>query len=149
MKNPKSLRSSWIDYISSSGQLFCGYGMTCLSTSGESLSTWTVKAGQHNHWQTSRRADLRCSSLSHLTSGFASLYNAPHQNQGARGTPPITSHPYRNNPPLADKVQVIIDIYLAAGLIRHPGSQWASLLVMVRKTTAKFASLSMVNVRTR
>ena len=49
------------------------------------------------------------------------------------GTTPIAMRPYRTNPLLADKIQVILDEYLSAGLIRHSTSPWASPLVVVRK----------------
>ena len=53
------------------------------------------------------------------------------------GTPPIAMRPYRTNPLLADKIQVILDGYLSAGLIRHSTSPWASPLVVVRKKNGK------------
>ena len=54
-----------------------------------------------------------------------------------KGTPPIASRPYRTNPLLAAQVQVISDSYLAAGIIRHSTSPWASPLVVVRKKNGK------------
>ena len=47
------------------------------------------------------------------------------------GTPPIQSRPYRLNLVLSKQVDVILDSYLAAGLIQHSTSPWSSPLVCV------------------
>ena len=49
------------------------------------------------------------------------------------GTAAIASRPYRTNPVVASQVDSILDSYLAAGIIDHSTSQWASPLVIVRK----------------
>ena len=48
-------------------------------------------------------------------------------------TQPIQSRPYRLNPVLSKQVDVILDSYLAAGLIQHSTSPWSSPLVCVPK----------------
>ena len=49
------------------------------------------------------------------------------------GTAPIASRPYRTNPVVASQVDSILDSYLAAGIIEHSTSQWASPLLIVRR----------------
>ena len=49
------------------------------------------------------------------------------------GTKPIASKPYRINPILQKKVDAVLDQYLAAGLIQHSTSPWASPLVVIPK----------------
>ena len=51
------------------------------------------------------------------------------------GTQPNQSRPYRLNPVLSKQVDVILDSYLAAGLIQHSASPWSSPLVCVPKTS--------------
>ena len=41
--------------------------------------------------------------------------------------------PYRINPPTAKKVDAILDRFLAAGLIQHSTSPWASPVVVIPK----------------
>ena len=41
--------------------------------------------------------------------------------------------PYRINPPTAKKVDAILDKFLAAGLIQHSTSPWASPVVVIPK----------------
>ena len=50
-----------------------------------------------------------------------------------KGTPPVASRPYRTSPAIAKQVDAILDSYLAAGLIEHSPSPWASPLVVVPK----------------
>ena len=54
------------------------------------------------------------------------------------GTAPIASRPYRTNPVIANKVDSILDSYLAAGIIEHSTSQWASLSLSSEKEMALF-----------
>lgn len=49
------------------------------------------------------------------------------------GTKPIASKPYRINLILQKKVDAVLDQYLAAGLIQHSTSPWASPLVVIPK----------------
>ena len=49
------------------------------------------------------------------------------------GTQPIQSRPYRLNPVLSKQADVILDSYLAAGLIQHSTSPWSSPFVCVPK----------------
>lgn len=49
------------------------------------------------------------------------------------GTKPVASKPYRINPILQKKVDAVLDQYLAAGLIQHSTSPWASPLVVIPK----------------
>ena len=54
------------------------------------------------------------------------------------GTALIASRPYRTNPVVASQVDSILDSYLAAGIIEHSTSQWASLLVIGENDMALF-----------
>ncbi|CAB1116486.1 unnamed protein product [Ectocarpus sp. CCAP 1310/34] len=49
------------------------------------------------------------------------------------GTKPVASRPYRTNPLMQKKVDTVLDQYLAAGLIQHSTSPWASPLVVILK----------------
>ncbi|CAB1118552.1 unnamed protein product [Ectocarpus sp. CCAP 1310/34] len=49
------------------------------------------------------------------------------------GSAPVTSRPYRVNPPVAKQVDAILDQYLAAGLIQHSTSPYSSALVVILK----------------
>ncbi|CAB1119117.1 unnamed protein product [Ectocarpus sp. CCAP 1310/34] len=49
------------------------------------------------------------------------------------GTKPVASRPYRINPLMQKKVDAVLDQYLAAGLIQHSTSPWASPLVVIPK----------------
>ncbi len=49
------------------------------------------------------------------------------------GSAPVTSRPYRVNPPVAKQVDAILDQYLAAGLIQHSTSPYSSPLVVIPK----------------
>eukprot|EP00752_Nemacystus_decipiens_P004840 g4404.t1 len=49
------------------------------------------------------------------------------------GTKPVASKPYRINLILQKKVDAVLDQYMAAGLIRHSTSPWASPLVVIPK----------------
>ena len=49
------------------------------------------------------------------------------------GTKPVASRPYRINPLMQKKVDAVLDQYLAAGLIQHSTSPWASPLVIIPK----------------
>ncbi|CAB1100714.1 unnamed protein product [Ectocarpus sp. CCAP 1310/34] len=49
------------------------------------------------------------------------------------GSAPVTSRPYRVNPPVAKIVDAILDQYLAAGLIQHSTSPYSSPLVVIPK----------------
>ncbi|CAB1099587.1 unnamed protein product [Ectocarpus sp. CCAP 1310/34] len=49
------------------------------------------------------------------------------------GTKPVASRPYRINPLMQKKVDTILDQYLAAGLIQHSTSLWASPLIVIPK----------------
>ncbi|CAB1101426.1 unnamed protein product [Ectocarpus sp. CCAP 1310/34] len=69
------------------------------------------------------------------TTNFAMLGNIP-----SNFTPnmalfraPVTSRPYRVNPPVAKQVDAILDQYLAAGLIQHSTSPYSSPLVVIPK----------------
>ena len=44
---------------------------------------------------------------------------------------PVTSRPYRINPPTVKKVDAVLDKFLAAGLIQHSTSPWASPVVVI------------------
>ncbi|CAB1103258.1 unnamed protein product [Ectocarpus sp. CCAP 1310/34] len=46
---------------------------------------------------------------------------------------PVTSRPYRVNPPVAKQVKAILDQYLAAGLIQHATWPYSSPLVVIPK----------------
>ncbi|CAB1119198.1 unnamed protein product [Ectocarpus sp. CCAP 1310/34] len=46
---------------------------------------------------------------------------------------PVTSRPYRVNPPVAKQVDAILDQYLAAGLIQHSTSPYSSPLEVIPK----------------
>ena len=46
---------------------------------------------------------------------------------------PVTSRPYRINPPTAKQVDAILDKFLTAGLIQHSTSPWASPVVIIPK----------------
>ena len=48
-------------------------------------------------------------------------------------SPPVRSKPYRMNPIVAKQVDVILDKYLAAGLIQHSTSPYCSPIVVVPK----------------
>ncbi|CAB1114482.1 unnamed protein product [Ectocarpus sp. CCAP 1310/34] len=49
------------------------------------------------------------------------------------GTKPVASRPYRINPLMQKNVDAVLDQYLAAGLIQHSTSPWASPLVAIPK----------------
>ncbi|CAB1105621.1 unnamed protein product [Ectocarpus sp. CCAP 1310/34] len=51
----------------------------------------------------------------------------------APGSAPVTSRPYRVNPPVVKQVDAILDQYLAAGLIQHSTSPHSSPLVVIPK----------------
>ena len=44
---------------------------------------------------------------------------------------PVTSQPYRINPPTAKTVDAVLDKFLPAGLIQHSTSPWASPVVVI------------------
>lgn len=49
------------------------------------------------------------------------------------GTKPVASRPYRINTLMQKMVDAVLDQYLAAGLIQHSASPWASPLVVIPK----------------
>ena len=49
---------------------------------------------------------------------------------------PVTSRPYRINPPTTKKVDAVLDEFIAAGLIQHSTSSWASPVVVIPKKSS-------------
>lgn len=65
-------------------------------------------------------------------------------------SPPVRSKPYRMNPFIAKQVDIILDKYLAAGLVQHSTSPCSSPIVVVpKKAEGISASLSTINDSTR
>ena len=64
---------------------------------------------------------------------YVQCYLRPFEIKVPPGTQPTQSCPYRLNPVLSKQADVILDSYLAAGLIQHAASPWSSPLVCVPK----------------
>ena len=47
----------------------------------------------------------------------------------------VTSQPYHINPPTTKQVNAVLDKFLAAGLIQHSTSPWASPVVVIPNTS--------------
>ena len=64
---------------------------------------------------------------------YVQCYLRPFKIKVPPGTQPIQWRPYRLNAVLSKQADVILDSYLAAGLIQHAASPWSSPLVCVPK----------------
>ncbi|CAB1097244.1 unnamed protein product [Ectocarpus sp. CCAP 1310/34] len=64
---------------------------------------------------------------------FGSCSLVPYKLTVPPGSAPVTSRPYRVNPPVAKQVDAILDQYLAAGLIQRSTSRYSRPLVVIPK----------------
>ena len=82
----------------------------------------------------------RCLSTSPTDFGSCSLL--PFEISVPRDSSPLTSRPYRVNPLVAKQMDTILDEDLAAGLMQHSTSPYANPVVIIRKISGGFGSLS-------
>ena len=73
----------------------------------------------------------RCLSTSPTDFGSCSLL--PFEISVSPDSPTVTSHPYPENPFVANQMDTILDEYLAAGLIQHFTLPYASPVVIIPK----------------
>ena len=64
---------------------------------------------------------------------FGSCFFLPFEISVPPDSPPVTSRPYRVNPLVAKQIDTILDEHLAAGLIQHSTSPYASPVVIIPK----------------
>ena len=85
-------------------------------------------------------ADVFFTSTTDFKIGSYSLL--PFEISVPRDSSPLTSRPYRVNPLVAKQMDTILDEDLAAGLMQHSTSPYANPVVIIRKISGGFGSLS-------
>ena len=90
--------------------------------------------GPRRHNSVGRHPDrVRTDIFATSPTDFGSCSLLPFEISVSPDSPTVTSHPYPENPFVANQMDTILDEYLAAGLIQHFTLPYASPVVIIPK----------------